>query len=318
MSGSLPGERWATAKEALRDLLTGASVVRAAVAFVTHGGVDVLADLLGERGFPDRLEIVARGAPITEPDALIRLRDELRVKVSVIAEEKARRFHPKLWLIEAGEEMRVLSGSGNLTAGGMNGNREQFEVSSCAGAEIENQLNRFAALTTGAVRLDSFEGSIAWRTWQAQEKERRALAERQKALDEELAAEKADNREADKSELTRDLWEIYDLTIAAELKKLNGRAYIPSGLRLELEGHRGSDEPVRLASRLCRRGTDGFDELCRHDRLDLTVEYLVADEGKRYHTLFRREIRDAAAARLREAEDRGLTPPAEARQRRRR
>jgi hypothetical protein len=62
MPEPIPGGRWGSGKEALREFLVEATVVHAAVAFVTDGGVGVLAGLLGE--LPQqisRFEIVARG-----------------------------------------------------------------------------------------------------------------------------------------------------------------------------------------------------------------------------------------------------------------
>lgn len=103
------------------------TAVRAAVAFVTSAGVEHLASALAEiQGI--RVQITARAADVTEPDALLALRDEVGADVSVVIGRHARAFHPKLWIIERPDKIVVLSGSGNLTNGGMVANDEQFDV----------------------------------------------------------------------------------------------------------------------------------------------------------------------------------------------
>jgi len=273
--------------------------VRAAVAFVTRTGVELLAELLSRHPHVKELFIVARGAPITEPAALRALRDELDARVAVVVGATASRFHPKVWLLSGKDGLWVLSGSGNLTAAGLRENREQFEILHASDtASIKVQEDRFDDLTAGAVPLDEFEGSIAWRTWVEQQARRRRLAEQIADLDQAVAESHSVSRERDKEDLMRDLWDIYDKTLAAKLRKKDGAVYVPGGLRLQLEGKRGSGEPVLIVKSLCRNGTEGFGTIEENNRRDLTVESLVVDETKSYHTLFPVETHRLARERL--------------------
>lgn len=286
--------------EAALDLLLGeARSVCASVAFVTGSGVEVLSGLL-TRHPVERLTVVARGGPITEPEALLALRGVLKADVAVIGGTEAARFHPKLWLIQAGSgELRVLSGSGNLTAAGLRDNREQFEIfRTSEPEEIAAQSRRFKALTAGSIPLERFEGSIAWRAWVRQQARRNELARQLKALDEELATSPAEDRQADKEQLMGDLWDLYERTLAEKLRKDDGHIYNPSGLRLQLEGKRGPKEPVPITTSICKSGTEGFDTILKADKPELTVEFLVVDSERPYHTLFSEETRRLSAERL--------------------
>jgi len=312
MPDSVPGGRWTSGKEALGELLVGATTARAAVAFVSQGGVKTLSTLLTEKA-PTiaRLEIVARGASITDPEALLRLRDELGAKVSVVTGREAHRFHPKLWLIEADGEMRVLSGSGNLTGGGLDGNSEQFEAWSVDGDGAEAQLERFAKLTARAIPLRQFEGSAGWDLWIKQREAQKAF---EKSVD-ELGRELIEITDAE-ADLLADLWNLYDEMGAAKLKEPDGSTYRRSGFRLVIEGNRSAKTPVAIISSLCRETTPGFVRARDNDALDVAAEVLAVDPTKRYHELIPGEIRAAAEARLRAAEGEGFASPAEPRRRR--
>jgi hypothetical protein len=296
MPRSVPGG-WASGEAALKDSLDGATDVWAAVAFVTQGGVNVLHKILKDLpGPPPPIEIVARAAPVTEPAALIRLRKELQVQVSVVSGTRAQRYHPKLWLIDAGDELRVLSGSGNLTEGGLNGNDEQFEVWSVNGEEAEVQRRRFAMLTKDAEPLEVFEETPRWQRWVEQETERKALA---KEHDRQLIL-----IEAAEKDLRVDLETLYE-DMAGQLRKKNGHVYNRSGFRLVIRGHKGPKTPVAIISSLCREMTPGFERARRNERLDLAAEQLVVDPTKSYHPLIPAEVREASATRLAEAAEPG-------------
>ena len=301
-AGSIPSAELDDALSALDRLLEGKQSLSTAVAFVRQSGVDLLAELLDRHPEVKDLQVVARGAPITDPNALLSLRDRLNAKVSVIAGAEAFLFHPKLWLLRGeSPDLHVLSGSGNLTEGGLRGNREQHEILHFTDARsIESQERRFELLSEGAVPLDRFEGSIAWREWKSQMRKRRELLKKLHLLDESLAASHPESREADKDQLLRDLWDVHDRTVAAKLRKDNGHLYVPGGLRLQIEGKRGEGDPVRIAARICRKGTDGFDVILKAGEPKLTVEWLGADAAKPYHSLFEPEIRRLAEERLRE------------------
>ena len=95
----VPSDAHPNALACLRASITDDAIIRAAVAFVTGSGVQHLADILSGSSNVS-LEITARAADVTEPEALLALRDGLGADVSVVIGRHARAFHPKLWLIE--------------------------------------------------------------------------------------------------------------------------------------------------------------------------------------------------------------------------
>jgi hypothetical protein len=303
MRESVPGGRWTSGRKALAQLLEGATSVRAAVAFVSDEGVKTFGKLLKEQApSTPHVEIVARGAPITDPHALRKLRDRYGVKVSVVAGGDAGRFHPKLWLIDTGDALHVLSGSGNLTAGGLEGNAEQFEAWTAGADERKEQIERFAKLTGGAILLDRFEETPTWQAWLEQDERRKALNSEMAALDDELTV-----LGAAEEDLAADLRKLYE-DMKGQLREENGHIYNRGGFRRVIEGHRGSKTPVAIASSLCAEMTKGFQRARRNDRLELAAEVLVVDPAKSYHELIPAEVRSAAEARLRQAEAEGCTP----------
>jgi hypothetical protein len=184
----------------------------------------------------------------------------------------------------------------------MSHNREQFDlVEGLDGVAATAQRGRFEQLVVGSIPLDRFQDSIAWRKWIEQLRRRAELMKKLEEMDAVLADSNPESREADKQALLDDLWGIYDRTRAAKLRKPDGSIYTPSGLRLELEGKRGEAEPVKIACRLCRGETDGFEEMIKAGHPELTVESLVVDAQKPYYSLFPADIRRASEERLREA-----------------
>jgi HKD family nuclease len=303
VSGELvPSPSLETGEAALDRLMIDAVRLRAAIAFVSRGGATILGELLSRHTNVETVTLVARGAPITEPDALLELRAR-GVAVEVIAGTAAAGFHPKVWLAEdASGAVSVLSGSGNLTRGGLRDNREQFELlGPLEGHDADAQRHRFESLVDGAIALDRFENSIAWHQWQRQLRRRAELEDKLRDMDAELAGSHPESRDADKRALLDDLWGIYNRTRDAKIRKADGTIYTPSGLRLELEGKRGETEPVKIACRLCRGETDGFDEMIKAGHPELTVEFLLVDADKPYHSLIPADIRAVSEERLREA-----------------
>jgi hypothetical protein len=99
--------------------------------------------------------------------------------------------------------------------------------------------------------------------------------------------------------LLDDLWDLYERTKGADLKRKDGKKYVPSRFRQQLERCRnGEADPVELTKRICRRQTEGFDVILESLRSDLTVEALVLDSQKPYHDLFVGPTREACAARM--------------------
>lgn len=180
----------ASGREALRALLADAERLDVAVAFVTGSGVHVLRELLDEFGTPAEFRTVVRGGPVTDPDAVLALAD-LGADVRVVMGAQARRFHPKLWISSNAGWTRVLSGSGNLTAGGLDQNDEQFELLSLRlpnreleAAAHEERWNAFFAL--GSPLAEAIV-SPAWAEWIAQQRQRRQLTAKLADLDRRLA-----------------------------------------------------------------------------------------------------------------------------------
>ncbi|HEX3362420.1 MAG TPA: phospholipase D family protein [Solirubrobacterales bacterium] len=295
----VPSTQWSSASAALDDLMAGVGSASIAVAFVSDAGVTALGDLMNRHSVED-MELVARGAPITDPAALDRAREDFGVKVSVITGPDALRFHPKLWLLRTETELRVLSGSGNLTAGGLGGNREQFEVLTTNDPDqIELQVARYEDLTAGALPLERVKGTIAWTEWLAQIAERGRLGRELARLDEKLAKSPSVDRAEDNLLLLADLNDIYTRTVAAEgIRRRDGQKYVPHRFLQGIKRAEENGDPVRLVFNMCRHKTEGFDVLLEANRSDLTVEALVVDADKSYHDLFEEETKRLSAERL--------------------
>jgi HKD family nuclease len=286
--GLVPSPEYQTGLDALQRMVNGATRVQGAVAFVTQGGVQCVEDL---RSIHPEVawEIVARGTPITEPDALIRL-EELDVAVSVVVGSNAEQFHPKLWLAHRPDGLSVLSGSGNLTAGGMQTNDEQFELLKLSldeGDAIAEQKERFARLVGSAVGLDQVRGTPYWTAWEQQLKKRRLLDEQTNELDEMLfrTADAARAVEA----LYADLLKFYERTkneVTITTSRGDIRPYVASYFKRAIDECHGKAGPVTVVANMVKKPTLGFDHLANAERPDLMVETLVLDVSKPYHHLF--------------------------------
>jgi hypothetical protein len=296
----VPGPEVPHAFAALSRIAAGAQRLQGAVAFVTESGVALVERLRAEHPAL-ALEVVARGTPITEPAALTRLA-ALDVTVSVVVGSHAPRFHPKLWIAHGRNGLQVLSGSGNLTLGGMQENDEQFElltVPAEAAATIGAHEARFGRLTAHAVPLDAVAGSAYWRLWQQQLDERRRLVERAQALDEALMR----NADADVAveALYADLVSLYERTKAeVHIPVGDGgtRPYVASYFKRAIDQSRGRGSPVTVIARMVKSPTEGFHHLAAARRPDLMVESLVVDRSKPYHHLFLPNTVAAAQANL--------------------
>ena len=188
----VPSRETLDALTAFRAMLPGASWLHGAVAFVSQRGVDLLAGVLEELGTPT-LKVVVRGAPITDPQAVLELDDRLGAEVRVVLGERAPGFHPKLWISQTEEATWVLSGSGNLTAGGLRDNDEQFELlrfsrtQPGARAQGSAHMTRWNRFYEGGLPLADALRTDAWALWETQRAERETLQARARELDRELA-----------------------------------------------------------------------------------------------------------------------------------
>lgn len=302
MSEIVPSHLSPNGLTALAKILQGARTVSAAVAFVTESGVERLGQLLKEAGSPEA-EIVARAGGVTSPDALLALRDELGINVSVMIGRDGSTFHPKLWLARSNDRLSVLSGSGNLTQGGLVDNKEQFELSQMPieSEAAHRQEARFDELILGAVRLDEVVDTTIWTEWQTvlikQRMHRRELNRLEGSLNQR---EIRPSRQKDRELLIADLMELYELTVADRLTTKQGRHYVPTRFLQGIRRAEAGGDPVRLVYRICRYQTEGFDVILDADRPDLTVESLVIDTARPYHDLFTESTRQLSAERLKQ------------------
>lgn len=308
----VPSNELPDGRSALDAVLGDGAAIRAAVAFVTRTGVrELAASLSGRRDVT--LEITARAQDATEPEALLALRDELGAEVSVVIGRHASAFHPKLWLVGLAAETIVIAGSGNLTGGGLVTNDEQFEVTrlSTGDPRIAAQHDRLDHLTRHAFALDVIEGSAIWREWldvrRRQQRIRAQLISAERNLSQR---EPIPDRAADKARLIDDLQRIYDDTVAADLPRADGARYYPTRLLVAINAARGGErEPVKVVADTIRRHTDGLDILLQVGRVDLTLEWLVVDEGRPYHDLFDPRSQKLARDRIEEFRRAGHTLP---------
>jgi HKD family nuclease len=300
MSDLVPSERWPNGLAALRAGVEGARSISVAVAFVTESGVAKLAELVEPLGRID-LEVVARAGGVTTPAALQSLRDRLGAQVSVAIGAGSMRFHPKLWLCRSESELTVLSGSGNLTQGGLEDNDEQFELTKTPldSEEAAEHEERFIELTAGAHPLATVEGTVVWSSWLqmiTKSKSRREEIQRlEKKLNEVPVRLKP---EKERELLLADLYGIYHATVDKNLRTPKGNIYRPTRFLVGINRARDEGDPFELVNRLCRRQTGGFDVILENDEPHLTVEALVVDEEKTYHRFFAAKTKELAAQRL--------------------
>jgi hypothetical protein len=190
----VPSRELTTGCDALQAALAGADTLEAAVAFVTGSGVCLLRDILQVAGTPPTKRIVVRGAPISDPDAVRALAD-LGFDVRVVMGELAHRFHPKLWVTTSPHCAYVLSGSGNLTEGGLRDNVEQFELLRLpvprAQRDVAAHRTRWARYFALGSPLTEAVRSPAWATWVAQQTARHNVAAELRELDRMLARRSA-------------------------------------------------------------------------------------------------------------------------------
>lgn len=278
---------------------------------MTTGGVKHLASVL-DRVRDTSVEITARAADVTEPEALLMLRDDLDADVSIVIGQHSRSFHPKLWIIERPDKTVVLSGSGNLTGGGLVINDEQFEVIEYApGADVVAQHERFDHLTRYSQPLDSIEHTAIWHEWLAVRKQQ-AHARRELARIEQVFITRAPmpDRASDKAKLIEALQQIYDDTVAADLPRADGEQYRPTRLLVAInEARAGERDPVNVVSNTIRKHTDGLDILLQAGRVDLTLEWLVLDGSQPFHDLFSARSIDIARARIEQYREAGYQVP---------
>jgi len=296
----IPSERWPNGLSALEAAVEGARSISVAVAFVTASGVARLAELIEPLGGVD-LEIVARAGGVTTPDALQVLRDHLGAQVSVAIGSGSMRFHPKLWLCRSESELTVLSGSGNLTQGGLEDNAEQFELTRVPldSEEASEHEERFIELTAGAHPLETVEGTVVWSSWLLMITKSKSHRDQIHRLEEQFNEVPVRLKpEKERKLLLADLYEIYHATVDKNLRTPKGNLYRPTRFLVGINRAKNEGDPFELVTRLCRRQTGGFDIILENDEPYLTVEALVVNEQKPYHRFFAEKTKELAAQRL--------------------
>lgn len=296
----MPSEDLGCARDALEYMLERRPTrLRAALAFVTRSGVEILTELL--QGWPGSLELVARGAPITDPLALDLL-SESGASVRAVVGPRAMKFHPKLWLCESPDGLDVLSGSGNLTEGGLETNEEQFELLHFGADQDQLVLRhqkRFERFFAHGVPLEQLKNDRYWTRWVEMNERRRAAEEELLYLDRQLAD--AAGTPAENAELYADLREIYE-TAKNEVRISNDdgseRPYVATRFKQAIDRGRAEGTLVPVVSRIVNGPTEGFSRLAEAGRRDLMVETLVLDETKKYHRFFTSKTKDLARKNL--------------------
>jgi hypothetical protein len=118
------------------------------------------------------------------------------------------------------------------------------------------------------------------------------------------------NRGPDKAQLIDDLQQLYDEMVEADLPRADGEHYYPTRLLVAIKRAReGERDPVKLVTDTIRRQIKGLGILLRAGLVELTLEWLVLDETKRYHDLFSQGSVELARARIAEFQREGVALP---------
>lgn len=156
--------------------LDGADRLDLAVAYAKSSGVGRLLSI----ALPRRTRaVVGLGFGLTDPAAVEQLEragSELRA-VDDTSALAASQFHPKLYLVERGERLTVLSGSANLTYGGLTANVEQFEELTVASRSSagDEQRGRFEEVWAYGRPLADLRRSGDWERYRQRARDRRRL-----------------------------------------------------------------------------------------------------------------------------------------------
>ena len=162
--------------EQLERALDGATRLELAVAYAKTSGVGPLLRRPPPRG---SRAVVGLGFGLSDPPAVEQLASA-RVDVRVVVDSSrlaASQFHPKLYMASRPGQLVVLSGSGNLTGGGLVRNVEQYErlLVSDPSAEADLQRQRFEQLWDHGTALDLLRRSGDWEEYRQRARDRRVL-----------------------------------------------------------------------------------------------------------------------------------------------
>lgn len=204
----VPGGRFATGASALETMLADATVLRIAVAYVTGSGVRRLASILATAGHPGTVQVVTRATDTTASiEDLRSLETSLGAEVRALVGSGASRFHPKLYMTRTPTASFLLSGSGNLTLGGLETNDEQFELlQQSAGPQRPGQraperfesaasndlTRRFSEYFNRAMPLSRALSHPSFLSWQEQSARRAELKAEIRKLDRDVESAETD------------------------------------------------------------------------------------------------------------------------------
>lgn len=143
-------------KDYLLQCFSVAEEVWIATAFLKTSGLDLLLPLIKKHinnNKPIQI-ITGQNFGLTEPKALRVLHDLFEKKINANlyldkAEDKQKVFHPKLFVFRTGNKGRIVSGSANITNGGLTGN-EEFSIcieTPVTSAEWTSTINYFNQIT---------------------------------------------------------------------------------------------------------------------------------------------------------------------------
>lgn len=128
-----------------------------ATAFLKNSGLDLLLPAIKKHIDANKAIKIITGQNfgLTEPKALKRLQDIFKTKVNAAlyldkAEDKQKIFHPKLFLFRKTDKAIIISGSSNITSGGLISN-EEFSVcveTTVSGPQWKMAIEYFEHITT--------------------------------------------------------------------------------------------------------------------------------------------------------------------------
>lgn len=162
--------------ERLAEALQEASGLDLAVAYAKSSGTGALL----KSAVPRRSRaVVGLGFGLTDPPAVEQLADAgvaVRCVIDGVA-LVASQFHPKLYLASQPGALVVLSGSANLTGGGLRSNVEQYEELRFPDPSplADRQRERFEQLWDHGVPLQDLRRSGDWAEYRQQARDRRLL-----------------------------------------------------------------------------------------------------------------------------------------------
>ncbi len=162
--------------ERLAASLEGADRLDLAVAYAKASGAG---ELLRAEVPRSSRAVVGLGFGLTDPPAVERLQGsgmEVRCVVDA-ATVAASQFHPKLYLASRPGALVVLSGSANLTGGGLRHNVEQYEELHLPdpSPRADEQRERFERLWDHGVPLQDLRRSGDWEEYRERVRDRRLL-----------------------------------------------------------------------------------------------------------------------------------------------